>query len=67
MCRRGVFDDMASFHEVCYITRKAGFMRNNQHAHSFFGQVAHHAQHVVTQFRIESRCRLIEQDQVERN
>ncbi|MCY1181498.1 hypothetical protein D9M73_220060 [compost metagenome] len=36
-------------------------MGHDQHGHAFPGQVADHVQHVVDQFRVEGRGRLVEQ------
>ena len=36
-------------------------MCNHHHGHTFTGQLPHHPQHIAHQFRIQRRCRLIEQ------
>ena len=62
--RRALLDDHPLVHEddlAGDATRKAHFMRDDEHRHALERQRTHHLQHFATKFGVERRCRLVEQ------
>ena len=62
-----LFHNHTTIHEhnmVGHIARKRHLVRNNNHGHVLFGQLANNAQHLLRQFRVKRAGRLVEEQNV---